>query len=127
MVQNILDPLTCLRQWLKQKINEQWNFDNWKDFAKYDCRKWRNRHDHVLCDAVMPTSSTPTNTYMDMYKSLAIGFVSKDRYLYDPRQTTYTQEASMSNPQKNYHTYYSQPKPNKITNPQTHKSTIKTC
>ncbi|CAK8572940.1 unnamed protein product [Lathyrus sativus] len=89
MHQNIPDPSIDISKWHLKRVNDQWEFPDWKDFAKSEHRKWMNRNTHVLLDKVMATPSIPTINYMAWYRSVATGFVSEDRYLYDPHQTTY--------------------------------------
>ncbi|XP_050874518.1 protein MAIN-LIKE 2-like [Lathyrus oleraceus] len=109
MVQNIPDPPASLGEWHMRKVNDQWNYNPWQTFARSECRKWKHRHDHVLTDAVMPNEVKPSRTYMAWYRSVGFQFIADDMYLYDPRQTTYTQEASTSNPQQHSQPGYSQP------------------
>ena len=92
-----------------RKVNDQWNFNPWQTFARSECRKWKHRHDHVLTDAVMPNEVKPSRTYMAWYRSVGFQFIVDDMYLYDPRQTSYTQEGSTSNPQQHSQPGYSQP------------------
>ncbi|XP_050879031.1 protein MAIN-LIKE 2-like [Lathyrus oleraceus] len=98
MVQNIPDPPASLGEWHMRKVNDQWNYNPWQTFARSECRKWKHRHDHVLTDAVMPNEVKPSRTYMAWYRSVGFQFIADDMYLYDPRQTSYTQEGSTSNP-----------------------------
>lgn len=112
MHQEISYFLRCLEQWHQCNVSKQWAFDDWKDFAKVECRQWG--HQRVLIDAVRRTETKPTHNHMYWYRLVRIDFFSEDMYLYDPRYTTYTQQTSTSNL-------------NKITKPRTHKPTTITC
>ena len=98
MLQNIPDPPASLGEWNMRKVNDQWNFNPWQSFARSECRKWNHHHDHVLTDAMIPNEEKLSHTYMAWYKSVGFEFIAEDMYLYDPRQQTYTPDASTSNP-----------------------------
>lgn len=98
-----------LSQWHLRKVNNQWNYDPWQAFSRPEYRKWNHCHDHVLSDAVMSTEQKPSHNYMAWCISVGFEFIAQEMYLYDPRQVTYNQEASTSNPPKDFQTTYSQP------------------
>lgn len=108
-------------------INHEWPLTIGKYFTKSKSCKWRYCSQLVLPDLVMPTETKPTNTYMTWYRSVVIEFASEDRYLYDPRQTTYTQEVSSSNHHNISRPLTHHPRPNQITDQQTLKHITSTC
>ena len=100
--QEIPDSPTCLGQCHQLIVNVQWNFTDWKDFAKDVCRQSKNPHQQVINEVVMPSESKPTNNYMNCYRLLiTTQFLYEPRYLVDP----YQRASSSNNQHDQQHTY----------------------
>ena len=86
MQQQIPEPPTCLGDWHQQRVDGQWDYSDWRDFAKEMCRQWRNRRQHILNEPVIH-GAIPTQQYMTWFRSVTTQqFVSESQYLIDPRQ-----------------------------------------
>ncbi|KAI5393604.1 hypothetical protein KIW84_060652 [Lathyrus oleraceus] len=43
MLQQIPESPMCLRNWHQKRVDAQWDYFDWRDFAKDMCRQWRNQ------------------------------------------------------------------------------------
>lgn len=48
MQQQIPDPPTYLGDWHQQRVDVQWGYSDWKDFAKDMCHHWNNQHQNIF-------------------------------------------------------------------------------
>ena len=95
MQQQIPEPPTGLGDWHQQRVDGQWDYSYWRDFAKDMCHHWRNRRQHILNEPVIH-GARPTQHYMARFRSVTTPpFVSEPKYLIDPHQ-----RASSSNAQQ---------------------------
>ncbi|KAI5447876.1 hypothetical protein KIW84_015355 [Lathyrus oleraceus] len=86
MLQHIPESPTCLGNWHQKRVDAQWDYSDWRDFAKDMCRQWRNRRQHILMEPVIQ-GVRPTQQYMAWFRSVTTQqFVSEPRYLMDSRQ-----------------------------------------
>ena len=91
MQQGIPDPPTCLGQWHLLRIDDQWEFNDLRDFAKNQCRQWRHRRELVLRKPILQDDLKPTLQYLRWYTSVSTNlFLSQETYLIDPRQRVAT-------------------------------------
>ncbi|XP_058775807.1 protein MAIN-LIKE 2-like [Vicia villosa] len=68
--QGIPGPPTCMEEYHKSQLSDQWPYDDWKDHYKNERRQWHNRHKTVLQGEIMPQECKPSPNYMSWYKVL---------------------------------------------------------
>ena len=69
MLQQIRESPTCLGNWHKKRVDAQWDYSDWRDFAKEMCRQWRNRRQHFLNEPDIH-GVRPTQQYMAWFRSV---------------------------------------------------------
>ncbi|XP_058722314.1 protein MAIN-LIKE 2-like [Vicia villosa] len=96
--QGIPDPPTCMEEYHKSQLSDQWPYDDWKDHYKNERRQWHNRHKTVLQGEIMPQECKPSPDYMSWYATVSNLYLSPNRYLFDPRSQPSTSNFQQSRP-----------------------------